>query len=81
MNKVKLTGTALAVAAAAMFTLAPVVASAGSSSMMQCKGVNACKGMSSCKTANNSCKGKNSCKGQGFVSLSKTQCKQVGGSK
>ena len=73
-----LTGIALATAAAAMFALAPVQATA-SDNTVKCMGVNACKGHSSCKTANSSCKGLNSCKGQGFVEVSKEACDQLGG--
>ena len=79
MNKSKVTGTVLAITAAAAFSMAPAVASAAKTSMVHCMGVNACKGNSSCKTAKNACKGQNSCKGQGFVSMTKEQCKQVGG--
>jgi hypothetical protein len=39
--------------------------------------VNSCKGMSECKSAKNSCKGMNSCKGQGWVSMSKADCKDA----
>ena len=68
---------AIAAAAAALFALAPVSASAGDK--IHCNGVNACKGLSSCKTANSECKGKNSCKGQGFVAVTKEVCEQLGG--
>jgi len=76
----KLTGIALATAAAAMFAAAPVSAAEGSGETVKCMGVNACEGKSSCKTANSSCKGLNSCKGQGFVAVrSKDVCEQLGG--
>jgi hypothetical protein len=75
----KLSGVALAAAAAAMFAGAPVAASADSEAMVHCMGVNACKGKSSCATANNACKGQNSCKGKGFVAVSKQACEQLGG--
>lgn len=68
----------LAAAAAAMFALAPISASAGENDV-RCMGVNACKGKSTCKTANSSCKGHNSCKGQGFVMVSEEVCGQLGG--
>lgn len=67
----------LAAAAAAMFALAPISASAADD--VRCMGVNACKGKSTCKTANSSCKGHNSCKGQGFVMVSEEVCEQLGG--
>jgi len=75
----KTTGVALAIAAAGIFSIAPMTASAGSDSKVHCYGVNACKGKNDCKTANNACKGKNSCKAQGFVSVSKEACDKIGG--
>ena len=76
----KVSGFALATAAAAIFVAAPMASAKDSSSTVgHCMGVNACKGRSSCKTAQNSCKGDNSCKGKGFVKLTKEQCDQVGG--
>ena len=68
----------LAAAAAAMFALAPVSASADENNV-RCMGVNACKGLSTCKTASSTCKGHNSCKGQGFVMVSEEVCEQLGG--
>jgi hypothetical protein len=78
-TKKKLVGVVMAIGAASMFALVPVVASAASHHEVKCSGVNACKGHSSCKTANNACKGKNSCKGNGVVAMTKSQCDQVGG--
>lgn len=76
----KLTGIALATAAAAMFAAAPVSAAENNGNTVKCMGVNACKGKSSCQTAGSSCKGQNSCKGQGFVEVrSKDVCEQLGG--
>ncbi|KTD35782.1 silver efflux pump [Legionella nautarum] len=79
MNKIKLTGAALAISAATMFSAAPSVALANSCScpMVKCLTANACKGLSSCHTATNACKGQNACKGKGFVMLTKGQCLQV----
>jgi len=74
----KKSNLALAAAAAALFTLAPVVSHAGED-VVKCMGVNSCKGLSSCKTASSSCKGLNSCKGHGFVAVSSDACKQLGG--
>ncbi len=75
----KVSGLAIATAAASMFAMtAPMSASAGEANV-QCMGVNSCKGMSSCKTASSSCKGLNSCKGQGFVAVSAAACEQLGG--
>ncbi|QRN03833.1 hypothetical protein GH742_08065 [Legionella sp. MW5194] len=80
MNKLHLTGAALAMTAAAAFSLIPSVAAADTASAtVKCQGVNACKGLSNCKTSENACKGQNSCKGKGYVDLTAEQCKQVGG--
>lgn len=80
MNKLQLSGAALAVGAAAMFALAPAFASDTTSApMVHCQGGNACKGQSACKTADNSCKGQNSCKGKGVVEMSKEDCEKAGG--
>ncbi|MFT5113669.1 MAG: hypothetical protein ACI8P9_003000 [Parasphingorhabdus sp.] len=76
----KITGLAIATAAAGMFALAVPLSSAVAGEEVQCTGVNACKGHSSCKTASSSCKGQNSCKGQGFVAVSADACEQLGGS-
>lgn len=68
MNKVQLTGAALAIGAAAMFSMAPVFADdAAEAPMVACKGVN------SCKTASNSCKG------QGVTQMSQADCTKAGG--
>ncbi len=76
----KVAGLVLAIGAASVFALAPVVATAhGEGKNVHCMGVNACKGKSSCKTADNACKGQNSCKGKGVVGMSKGACEQVGG--
>jgi len=79
----KFTTIALATAAAAMFSAAPmtaVQAGSGSEANVHCFGVNKCKGHNDCKTATNACKGHASCKGQGFVSMSKHACEEIGGS-
>ena len=71
----KLTGSALAAAAALMMSSGFATASfAAESAKVHCTGVNSCKGTSECSTAKNSCKGQNSCKGEGWVSLSKDEC-------
>ena len=76
----KLTGLALAAAAATMFATAPMSASADEYTPVGCMGVNACKGKGACKTADNACKGHNACKGKGMVKMSKESCEAVGGS-
>ena len=75
----KVTGLAIATAAAGMFALAVPMSAAVAGENVKCMGVNACKGHSSCKTADSSCKGHNSCKGKGFVSVSEEACTQLGG--
>jgi len=74
----KLTGAAIAAAAAGLFAMglaAPVLAD--DAGKVQCTGVNSCKGQSDCKGAKNSCKGENSCKGQGFKEMTKTDCEKA----
>ena len=71
----KLTGYAVAAAAASLFAMgyaAPVLAD--DMGKVHCEGVNSCKGTRDCKTAKTSCKGQNSCKGMGWISLSKSAC-------
>lgn len=76
----KLTGIAIAGAAAALFTMAPVTtASAAETGMVHCFGVNSCKGQGSCKSAANSCKGMNQCKGLGWEPMSAKACAKKGG--
>jgi uncharacterized membrane protein len=80
MKNAKLTGAALAIAAAGMFATAPVSAmSEGTDSKVHCYGVNKCKGHNDCKTDKNACKGHASCKGQGFVTMSNHACDEIGG--
>ncbi|STY28593.1 silver efflux pump [Legionella wadsworthii] len=79
MNKLQLTGVALAIGAASMFALTPAVAADASSGMVKCQGANACKGQGACKTADNACKGQNSCKGKGMAEMSKEDCQKAGG--
>ena len=79
----KLTGIALASAAAALFAtgaaMAPL-ALAAEDGKVKCEGVNSCKGTSECATAKSACKGQNGCKGQGWVSkASKAECEKAGG--
>ena len=80
MNNVKkITGLAIAAAAAAMFVAAPAAMAAKHEGNVHCTGVNACKGKSDCKTASNACKGMNACKGQGMNPMSEKDCKAKGG--
>ncbi len=81
MNAKKLTGLALATAAAGLFataSIAPAYA-AKHEGKVQCSGVNSCKGMTECATATNACKGQNSCKGMGWLEMSAGDCKAKGG--
>jgi len=71
----KLTGLALATAAAAMFAAAPVaIAGEKGTSQIHCEGANSCKGKSACQTASNACKGQNSCKGKGWTEMTAEEC-------
>ncbi|MBI3777991.1 MAG: hypothetical protein HY274_03595 [Gammaproteobacteria bacterium] len=78
MTAKKLTGFALATAAAGLFAtagIAPAMAEKHmSEAKVHCDGVNACKGQSACQTANSACKGQNSCKGKGWLYMSKAEC-------
>jgi hypothetical protein len=70
----KLTGVALAAAAAGMFMTAGMTNAVAAEGKVHCEGVNSCKGKSDCKTAANSCKGMNSCKGKGFLIMTQPEC-------
>jgi uncharacterized membrane protein len=77
---IKLSGFALATAAAGLFALgSPAFAQESGSAKVHCYGVNSCKGQSACKTASSACKGQNACKGQGFLDKTKDECDQLGG--
>lgn len=81
----KMTGIALAMAAAGLMAScagnqpASSSASAGNVDLVQCSGVNACKGHNDCKSAKNACAGKASCKGMGFVATTVKSCGDIGG--
>jgi len=71
----KLTGLALATAAAGLFVTATIpTTSAAEEAKVHCDGVNACKGESACQSAHNACKGQNSCKGKGWLYMTKAEC-------
>jgi hypothetical protein len=75
MNAKKLTGLALATAAAGLFMTAGLsTAYAKDEAKVHCDGVNSCKGQSACQTASSACKGQNSCKGKGWTYMAKAQC-------
>ena len=70
----KVSGAAIATAAALLFGTVTTTASAAEEAKVKCEGVNACKGTSACSTATNVCAGQNACKGQGYLMLSKAEC-------
>jgi hypothetical protein len=70
----KVSGCALAAAAAVLFATAPLATNAADEAKVKCEGVNACKGRSACATATNACQGQNACKGQGYLQLTKAEC-------
>ncbi len=76
-------GTTIAAAVAALLLAGAVVAPVAQAeeAMGQCIGGNSCKGQGACKSASNSCKGQNACKGKGFVSLTKSECAKIPGTK
>jgi len=77
MNAIKkLTGVAIAAAAAGMFmTVGVGNAVAAEKGKTMCEGVNACKGKGACKTATSACQGQNACKGKGVMEMSEADCK------
>jgi len=78
-NAKKITGLAIAAAAAVMFVAAPAAMAGKDEAKIHCVGTNACKGKSDCKTASNACKGMNACKGKGMNAMSEKDCKAKGG--
>lgn len=77
-KKAKISGMVLAIGAAAVFALTPVVATA-KTAKVSCYGVNSCKGKGACKTSQNACKGQNTCKGKGFLKMTEKKCLKAGG--
>ena len=74
MNVKKLTGIALATAAAGMFAMTAAGPAAAQAANVKCEGVNGCKGLGDCKGAKNACKGQATCKGLGFKEMSQPDC-------
>ena len=70
----KLTGIALATAAAGLFAMTAAGPVAAQAAKVKCEGVNSCKGQGGCKGANNACKGQAACKGQGWIEMSQADC-------
>jgi Spy/CpxP family protein refolding chaperone len=77
MQLKKLTGIAMATAAAGMFAMTAAAPVAAQDAKIHCEGVNSCKGHSDCKSGKSSCKGLNECKGQGFMSMTKAECNKA----
>jgi uncharacterized membrane protein len=85
----KLTGVALAMAAASLLAgcqsnggannASSMPAASAKADLAHCYGVNACGGHNDCKGANNACAGKAACKGQGFVAIPAKACGDIGG--
>jgi hypothetical protein len=70
----KISGAAIATAAALLFGSVTTTVSAADEAKVKCEGVNSCKGTTACATSTNSCQGQNSCKGHGYLLLSKAEC-------
>jgi len=86
MNQVKkISGLALASAAATLLLSGVNTASAASHEKaaapaeVKCSGINSCKGTGACGTATHACAGQNSCKGQGWVKTTAEECAAKGG--
>ena len=82
--KAKLTGNALAIAAAGLLgclsvTAASAAEPAATTDLVHCYGVNGCNGHNDCKTAENACAGQAECKGHGFVAMPSKSCGDIGG--
>ena len=75
----KVSGVALAAAAAAMFATAPMSGAIADEKTGKCYNVNSCKGTSACATATTGCAGQNSCAGKGWVKRTKAECEDAGG--
>lgn len=85
-TSMKLSGVAVALAAAGLAACttnggsdAAASASANTTDLVHCYGVNVCGGHNDCKTADNACAGTASCKGTGFVAMPSKACADVGG--
>ncbi|MBL4828016.1 MAG: hypothetical protein JKY66_09950 [Spongiibacteraceae bacterium] len=84
-KKRKISGAAIAMAAAGLFACAnaqakpETSAATGTTDLAHCYGVNTCGSHNDCKTGDNACAGKASCKGKGFVAMPTKACADVGG--
>lgn len=83
MKTTKLTGYALAAAAAGLFATvatsgALAADKAADKAGVKCENSSSCKGHGACKTAKNDCKGHNACKGQGMtMAADEAACKKA----
>jgi hypothetical protein len=78
----KLTGLALAAAAAGIFAstaMTTVMAKDAAEDKVKCEGINGCKGQGKCATKTNSCAGHNACKGKGWIETTARECESQGG--
>ncbi len=76
-SKAKLSGAAIATAAALLFNSLAAPSAFAEEAKVRCDGVNACKGQSACQTARNACMGQNACKGQGYKMLTPAECEKA----
>ena len=67
MNSMKITGMALATAAAGLFSAVSVGTASAADAKVHCENSTACKGQGACATATHGCSGMNACKGQGWT--------------
>jgi hypothetical protein len=77
MKTSRITGLAIAAAAASLFATAGIsTAFAADEATVKCENSSACKGHGACKTTHNACKGQNACKGAGMtMQKSEADCK------
>ena len=86
-NLPKLSGIALAIAAAGFAAGCNTAANGGSTAsaaanttdLVHCYGVNKCGGHNDCKAESNACAGQAGCNGTGFVAMPSKACGDVGG--
>jgi uncharacterized membrane protein len=75
-------GAAIAIAAAALIVAvgAPMDVVSAANAKGKCIGANSCKGQSDCG-GRNGCPGQNACKGKGYLTLTKTECSKIPGTR
>ncbi len=85
--KTKLTGLALATAAATLLITGctkgdddeMAMEESSEAVMVKCAGINECKGHSQCATAESACAGQNACKGTGWIEVTEDECDEKNG--